>query len=243
MLIPTAVTYANLGAMAGPNGEFLEAVKRGDLAAVETALRADPKLLGSRDENGTSALLLAYYYGKADVASALLTHRPVLDIHEAATVGDGDRIRELVARDPSVLNDVAGDGFHPLGLAAFFKRPDAVRALLDLGAHVQLASRNGGFTALHSAVADDAGEAMKDIVRMLLEAGADPNARSASGGTPLHTAAFTGDVPVLQMLLAAGGDPTVTDDKGRTALDIARERGHSEIAAMLHHGVTSRRRF
>jgi adenosylhomocysteine nucleosidase len=229
--------------MAGPNSAFLEAVKRGDLAGVEQALRADPSLLRSRDEHGTSALLLAHYHGKADVASALLERRPELDIHEAATVGDERRIRDLVSRDPALLNAVAGDGFHPLGLAAFFKRPDAVRALLDLGADVHLASRNGGFTALHSAVADDAGEPMKDIVRMLLEAGADPNARSASGGTSLHTVAFTGNDAVLQMLLAAGGDPTIADDKGRTPLDVARERGHSEVAAMLHHGVTTRRRF
>ena len=146
------------------------------------------------------------------------------------------------ARDPAVVNSVAGDGFAALGLAAFFKRPDAVRTLLDLGAHPSVAARFGGFTPLHSAVAEDAGPADKDIVRALLEAGADPNARSASGGTPLHTAAFTGNIAVLRLLLAAGGDPAVADDKGQTPLDVARERGQSEAAALLHHGVTSRRR-
>ena len=222
--------------------EFLDAVRRGDRDTVEKLLREDPALLGARDEHGTTALLLAYYHGKAEVANSLLTHRPDLNVHEAATVGDAARLRELVSRDPSLLDAVAGDGFHPLGLASFFKRPDAVRALLDLGADVHLASRNGGFTALHSAVADDAGEAMKDIVRMLLDTGADPNARSASGGTPLHTVAFTGNIGVLQVLLAAGGDPSIADDKGHTPLDVARERRHSEVAALLHHGVTSRRR-
>ncbi len=222
--------------------EFLEAVRRGDRDAADGMLRTDPTLLGTRDENGTSALLLAYYHGRPEVASVLLGHRPDLDMFEAATVGDATRIRELAARDPSLVNAVANDGFHPLGLAAFFKRPDAVRALLDLDADVHTASRSGGFTALHSAVAEDAAEATKDLVRMLLEAGADPNARSAGGGTPMHTAAYTGNVAILQLLLAAGGDPTIADDDGRTPLDVARERGHSEAAAMLHHGITSRRR-
>jgi len=225
------------------SAEFLTAVKRGDRDTVEKMLRNDPTLLEARDENGTSALLLSYYHGKAEIANSLLSHRPDLDIFEAATVGDARRVREIVERDPSQLNRVAGDGFHPLGLAAFFKRPDAVRALLDLGADVRPASKSGGFTALHSAVADDAGPATEDIVRLLLDAGADPNAASASGGTPLHTAAFTGDVPVIQLLLAAGADTAVTDKNGRTPLDYARERKHSDAAAMLHRRATETERI
>ncbi|TME36314.1 MAG: ankyrin repeat domain-containing protein [Chloroflexi bacterium] len=224
------------------SAEFLAAIKRGDRDTVEKMLRSDPRLLETRDENGTSALLLSYYHGKAEIANSLLSHRPDLDIFEAATVGDAARIRELAARDAAVIDRVAQDGFHPLGLAAFFKRPEAVRALLDLGANVRPASRNGGFTALHSAVADDTGSAVKEIVRMLLDAGADPNAQSASGGTPLHTAAFTGDVAVVEMLVAAGADPEITDKKGQTPLDCARERKNSEAAAVLHDTVTDRRR-
>jgi ankyrin repeat protein len=76
---------------------------------------------------------------------------------------------------------------------------------------------------------------------MLLDAGADPNARSASGGTPLHTAGFTGNVPITEMLLAGGADPQVTDTKGLTPLDHARDRSHPEVAAILHDEVLRRR--
>jgi len=221
--------------------QFIEAIKKGDRDTVERLLRADPALLGARDAKGTSALLLSYYHGKAEVANALLTHRPDLDMREAATVGDADRIRELGARDPGLVNAFGDDGFHPLGLAAFFKRPEAVRALLDLGADPHLATRPAGFTPLHSAVADDTGQAAKEIVRMLLDAGADPNARSATDGTPLHTAAFTGDMIVVRLLLAAGGSPVVEDNKGRTPLDLAREHGQSEAAALLHDAVLGKR--
>lgn len=221
--------------------DLFAAVKRGDRDTVEKQIRSDPDLLGTRDEHGTSALLLAYYHGKAEVANAILTHQPDLDMREAATVGDAARIRELGARDPASVNAFGDDGFHPLGLAAFFKRPEAVRALLDLGADPHLATRPAGFSPLHSAVADDTGQAPKEIVRMLLDAGADPNARSATGGTPLHTAAFTGDVIMVRLLLAAGASSAVEDERGRTPLDLARERGQSEAAALLHDAALGKK--
>jgi ankyrin repeat protein len=221
--------------------QFLEAIKKGDRNTVDQMLRADPALLAARDANGTSALLLSYYYGKAEVANALLARRPDLDLREAATVGDAARIRELGAKGRTQVDAFGDDGFHPLGLAAFFKRPQAVRALLDLGADPHLASRPAGFTPLHSAVADDTGAAAKEIVRMLLDAGADPNAKSASGGTPLHTAAFTGDVTMVRLLLVAGASPLIEDTKGRTPLDFARERNQAEAAAILHDAVLGKK--
>lgn len=223
--------------------EFLDAVKKGDHALVERLLEADPSVAPTRDESGTSALLLAHYYGHPELAPRIVAALPGLDLREAAAVGDAGRVRELAKADPASVNAYGDDGFFALGLAAFFKRPDAARALLEAGADPNLASRPAGFTPLHSAVADDEGPAVKDLVRMLLDAGADPNAQSASGGTPLHTAAFTGNIPVIQMLLAAGGDPGIADAKSHTPLDVARERRHSEAAALLHHRVTDRKRI
>src|SRR4051812_4308314 len=187
--------------------EFLAAVKKGDREAVERMLASDPALVSARDEQGVSAVLLSHYYGKTEISRALLARRPALDIFEAATAGDAERVRALLANDRALANAWSPDGFFPLGLAAFFKRPAVARALLEHGADARMASKPAGFTPLHSAVADDAGTDVKELVRMLIDAGADPNARSASGGTPLHTAGFTGNVAVTQMLLAAGADP------------------------------------
>lgn len=223
-------------------GQFLDAVKKGDRAAVERMLDADPSLVSAKDESGTSAVLLAHYYGKPEVAAALLSHAPQLDVFEAATAGDAARVRELVDADRSLVDAVARDGYSPLGLAAFFKRTDVVKAPLERGAKPSVSSRDQGFAPLHSAVATDAGAATAEIVRLLLEAGADPNAKSHEGGTPLHSAAFTGDLEIAELLLAYGADPNATDPKGLTPLDVARDRRNVEVAALLHHAVTNRPR-
>ena len=180
--------------------QFLEAVRKGDRAAVDRMLDADPSLASARDERGTSAVLLAHYYGKTEVAAALLSRTPTLDVFEAAAAGDAKRVAALVDADRSLANAVARDGYTPLGLASFFKRREVVKALLDRGAKPSVPSRDLGFTPLHSAVATDAAGSEGDIVRLLLEAGADPNATDPRSLTPLDIARDRRNVEVAALL-------------------------------------------
>src|SRR5919197_667795 len=153
---------------------FFDAVKAGRRESVREMLAREPALARVRDENGVSALLLALYHREPEIASLVATRAGALDVREAAALGDADRVRALAGADRSLADAPGGDGFTPLGLAAFFKRVDAVRALLAAGADPSLASRNGSrFTPLHSAVSTDAGPLDMAIVRAIVEAGAD----------------------------------------------------------------------
>ena len=216
------------------SAELFEAIKRGARATVDSLLAADPGLAEAREPDGTSAVLTSLYYGKPEICVLLLARKPRLDIFEAAATGDLERTRKLLDEDPSRANGFADDGFHPLGLAAFFKRPEVARLLLERGADPAPPSANPqAFTALHSAVASDAGTRDMAIVRALVEAGAPVNARSGSGTTPLHTAAFLGDTEVVELLLSRGADPRIASKDGKTPIDLARTQGHAELGELM----------
>ena len=71
------------------------------------------------------------------------------------------------------------------------------------------------------------------LVRNLLLAGADPNAKSEGDVTALMWAAARGHVEVVKALLESGADLSARTRKGRTAIDIATQEGHDHVAALL----------
>ncbi len=72
-----------------------------------------------------------------------------------------------------------------------------------------------------------------DAIRVLLEAGADPNTKSADGATALHQAVQARNADVVRALVGAGADPALANADGLTAHDIAegrRPEGEAEAA-------------
>lgn len=59
-----------------------------------------------------------------------------------------------------------------------------------------------------------------NVVKLLLEKGANVNAKGGDGSTALHSAAFLGHVEAVKLLLANGADKTIKKDDGMTALDV-----------------------
>lgn len=189
----------------------------------------NPALLGAK-QSGVSALLTAVYHRQTAVARILLDRGAAPDVFEASAVGDVERVRALLSEEPARANEFAPDGFTPLGLASFFGHPAAARLLLASGADPNQAARNGTRVApLHSAVAGGNAE----IVRELLERGAEAGAHQEGGFTPLHTAAGEGREEMVRLLLARGADAVARADAGKTPVDLARERGHETIVELL----------
>lgn len=93
------------------------------------------------------------------------------------------------------------------------------------------ARRREGFTPLHIAT----GEGKLEVVKVLLSAGAQPNAkcRSTDGGTPLHTACAWNRSRIARVLVEQGSDITVKDKKKKTPVYFARLYGHKRLADYL----------
>jgi uncharacterized protein len=209
---------------------LVNAVKAGDLPQVRSLLSADPTLALTRTPEGISVVLLSIYYGHTDVAALLLESAPEMDIFEAAALGKSGRVIDLLEEDPDLINANAPDGFTPLGLAAFFRHPDTVKVLLEHGAHPsQPAANTTRVQPLHSAVASQ----QLAIADMLLNAGADVNARQQHGYTPLHAAAANGQLDMVYLLLKWGADLTAATENGQTPLSLAEAQGHDEVAELL----------
>lgn len=209
---------------------LIDAIKAKDTAAALAALGQDPSAARQPAADGTSPVCLAVYYGLREIAEAAAAAKGDLDVFEAACLGRVERLRELLAADPSLATAWAADGFYPLGLAAYFQHPEAVRLLLDLGADVHQAAANPArVTALHAAVSAN----QPAIVEWLLDAGADPNARQQMDYTPLMGAAANARLDILDLLLARGADRAARTSDGKTAADLAREHGHSAVADRL----------
>jgi len=66
-----------------------------------------------------------------------------------------------------------------------------------------------------------------------VDGGADINAKTPSGWTPLHYAARRGHYKVVELLLAKGADVNAETKDGRTALDCARVAGRSVVVRLL----------
>jgi ankyrin repeat protein len=210
--------------------QLLEAIKNGDTQTVSALLDADPELLRARTDSGVSAILWAMYNQKPAIAQLFIERGLELDFFEAAASGKLDRVRELAAADPSLVNAYSPDGYPPLGLAAFFGQPEVVEFLVEQGAGVNAESQNQmRVRPIHAAVA----RRDLNIVRMLLEHGADVNVRQQMGFTPLHSAALHGDRGMIELLLQHGADATAQADNGMTAAAFAIQNNQYDAAAML----------
>jgi len=179
-----------------------------------------------------SPILDALYHGRGEEAERLLAvfGPETISIHEAAAMGAVARIAALLDEDPQAANAWSPDGFQPLGLAAFFGRREAVELLLTRGGEVNTHARHPfHVAALHAALAGP----RPGIAKLLVDAGADVNARQQAGIAPLHETAQNGDLELTKLLLDHGADPSAQDDQGKTPAATAREHGHEAVAAFL----------
>lgn len=201
-------------------------------------LGSNPALSNSTSKTGESAVLLAVYYGREDVAEELISKGAEMDIFAASALGKVERVRELLEMQPDLVNANTSYAGTPLANAAYFGQLEVAKLLIGRGTEVNPLTRNQfGNTALHAAIAGR----NRDLVEFLLAKGADVRARDSWGSTPLSVAAHEGMKEIAELLIAQGSDVNDRRSKdGKTPLTVALEEGHLEVAELLRHNGASK---
>ena len=158
-----------------------------------------------------------------------------------AALAQGHHRIALILCEGGADVDVRGhDEETPLHSAASHGNIDLVSKLvLNYEADVNARSVHN-WTPLHSScqgfrhpLAKSDGQLFSDVARLLLERGADVDAQTDSGSTPIHIAALNGRVEVVRVLLEHGAKSGVENGEGKTPFQIAAARRYFEIMDLL----------
>jgi ankyrin repeat protein len=210
---------------------LIAAARRGDVATANALLDANPALVGRLSMDGSSALTNAVYAGQPEMIALLRARGATLTLFDAAALGDLAALNAALASGQTSVHAYSFDGWTALHLTASFGQIEAARALLAAGANVAAHSWNGlDGEPLHAAAARKGNTAM---VAVLLDAGAQVNARQSHGLTALHLAAHNGDDDLVTLLLARGARRHLVTDEEKTPADLAIQVGRLDLAARL----------
>jgi ankyrin repeat protein len=162
-----------------------------------------PKRASSRNQisvglSGKSAVLAVVIMGWCAAIQGA-------DIHEAAELGDLERVKAYLSQDPKQIDLVDARGRTVLARAIRSGKQDVVEFLLASGATEDI------YAAVVVGDVDKVAAFLKQDKKLV-------NAGDSDGRAPLHWAAIYGQTKVMQLLLAEKADVNLLDGDGFTPL-------------------------
>ena len=241
----------------GANDEvppLYRAAQAGHRAVVEELLRHGPQLEARDVRTSHTPLFAASVRGYHAIAALLLAKGAHVDAQDrdgrtpllAMATNSQFKSMEtvsLLAAQGANLEAKDQIGRTPLLWAATHWNYDFARTLLEKGARITAVNHRGR-TVLHLTVDSSNGRKTsgqkvvppmprEQMLRLLLQNGADANAASDGGWTPLHNAAQKGLTAIVEILLKAGADINATLENGMTALHWAAFNNSQEVAKVI----------
>jgi ankyrin repeat protein len=200
-----SVAMAN--AEGGPARGLHEAAAKNDVGAIERSLASGVKV-DARDANGRTPLLVAAHANSIDAARTLIAAGA--DVNAKDDIADTPYLYAGAEGRIEILNMTLGAGANlkdtnryggtALIPAAHHGHPDAVQTLLEAGVAPDHVNKLGWTALLEAIILGDGGPVHTEIVRLLVQGGADVNIADKDGVTPLTHAKRRGYTAIAQIL-------------------------------------------
>jgi hypothetical protein len=108
----------------------------------------------------------------------------------------------------------------------------SVKRMLEMKS-IDVEARKGGRENRSTCLINAARKGHLDICRLLIDKGADIEAKDREGWTPLHWVAHTGHIEIARLLCDQGADVKAQTNRGRRPLHRAAKYGHHSIVKEL----------
>lgn len=194
-------------ATARPGTDLLDAAARGDAARVGALLSAGADI-EAHDHSGRTALLLATHGNHIEVARLLIAAGADVNAKDAISdtpylyagaEGHNEILKMTLAAgaDLASTNRYGGVALIP---AAHHGHPETVKILLGTDININHINRLGWTALIEAVILSDGGPVHTEIVRLLVDAGADVNIPDREGVTPLAHARSRGYARMVAIL-------------------------------------------
>lgn len=171
-----------------------------------------------QDKDDNTALLIAVKQKKPDIVEKLLAKGA--DPNLGNVKNEKPIIMALNSIDIDIINS-----------------PKIIMDLINNGADVNYVSRDEGKTPLH--LASEIGY-LADVVNELITKGANVNALTVNGETPLYIASCSNNIDIVKTLLNNNADVNIATNKGSTPIKAAYNNMYFDLANfLLQNGATA----
>lgn len=208
-----------------PRGGALHAAASGNhlsCAKLLLAAGADPN---AEVEASGNAVYIAMSRGFNDMQQMLYAHGGVVSLTSACALGRIDLVGEILAVNPAAAN--AGD-YGPLAQAASCGYTSIVQLLLKYKADLTGRWYASNYMSYACRFAGN------ELVKLLLDHGADPNHTNWLGISYLHLLAMQGDTELVCLMLDYGAEIDAVDEEHcTTPLGWAAKYGQRDMVAFL----------
>jgi hypothetical protein len=218
-------TIAALAGRVDPNGKgrwgytpLLMAARYADLPLVSLLVRRGAEV--DQQRKHLTPITYAARRKAADIVRFLRDQGATESIVTWLYLGDRKRVKKELVRHPALAQLRDEEETPILHHAVEALHPEFVTLLLECGANITDVDPNGE-TPLHRCadIRQAPSKPAAKMAHLLLDRGADPNARNWDDVTPLHQAVRARNLAVVELLLARGADPNARDkNRGSTPL-------------------------